>query len=189
PILPALSKEKRPGQLCDDDRTMIGLNDWPTLVMKPETLPRYDAAFAKALCGLCIRTGNIIAIDVDVLDAELASAIEAASVKSLGWAPKRTGRAPKRLLVYRADVLYTKVALKMFRGEKWKKNDPMVEMLAKGQHFVAYGEHKDGKPYTWDRELFEVGFGGLTVITKEQIVAFFTEVERIAAAGYITSRS
>jgi len=181
-ILPALSKEKRPGQLCDDGRTMIGLSDWPNLKMTSETLPRYDAAFAKALCGLCVRTGNIIAIDVDVLDAELASAIEAAALEILGPAPIRTGKAPKRLLVYRADVLYTKVTIKLAHGA----NKYLVEMLAKGQHFVAYGEHKDGNPYTWDRELFDVGFDGLTLVTKAQIVAFIGEVERIAVAADFT---
>jgi putative DNA primase/helicase len=181
-ILPALSKEKRPAFLADDGKTVIGLTDWPTLKMQSETLPRYDTAFGNGLCGLCIRTGVVIGIDIDVVDPGLADAIGAAALRLLGWAPTRVGRAPKRLLAYRCDSLYRKVTLKLFRGEK-KKPDHLVEVLAKGQHFAAYGEHQDGKPYTWNHELYDVGFGGLTPITKEQIRAFITEAQRIAAAA------
>jgi hypothetical protein len=184
-ILPALSKEKRPGRLTDDGK-MIGLRNWPTLKMQPETLARYNAAFDAGRCRLCIRTGVVIAIDIDVLEEALADAIGAAALRLLGWAPTRTGQAPKRLLVYRSSALYRKVTIKLSRGE----TKYLVEMLAKGQHFVGYGEHKLGRPYTWDRELFDVGFNGLTLVTREQIVDFLAEAERIAAAaGFASSAS
>jgi hypothetical protein len=55
--------------------------------------------------GIGIAAGRVIGIDIDVLDGEIAAKIEGLAKRMLGDTsapPVRVGRAPKRLLVYRA---------------------------------------------------------------------------------------
>ena len=67
----------------------------------------------------------------------------------------RIGRAPKRLLVYRAAT--------PFAG---RKRHPL-ELLARGQQFVAYAVHPDtGRPYEWPEDsLVELPLSRLPVWT------------------------
>jgi hypothetical protein len=101
--------------------------------------------------GIGIATGRVIGIDIDVLsDPHLAKRIEDLAREMLGDTPAlRIGRAPKRLLVYRAD--------QPFKGFK----RPPIEVLGLGQQFVAYGLHPEtGQPYDWPLEsLAEIDIG------------------------------
>jgi hypothetical protein len=90
-------------------------------------------------CGVGIASGTVVGIDIDVTDAALAIEIADLATRMLGETPCwRIGRAPKRLLVYRADT--------PFAG---RKRHP-IELLALGQQFVAHAIHPDtGEPYAW----------------------------------------
>ena len=82
---------------------------------------------------------------------------------TLGQTPAiRIGRAPKRLLVYRAA--------EPFAGFKY----PPVEVLGLGQQFVAYGRHPDtGEPYQWPVEtLADLAPEELPAITEAQARGF-----------------
>jgi hypothetical protein len=98
--------------------------------------------------GTGIKLGHgLVAIDIDVLDAELADRIEFETVRALGPAPCRIGRAPKRLLLYlvEGDLPYRKLRL---------KDGQAVEVLTEGRQFVAAGIHPYTlKPYNWSRPL------------------------------------
>jgi hypothetical protein len=142
PILPIQPGTKKPGVFrrgtwrdypawsrhCERDTTDHEIDvwgDWP------------DA-------GIGIAAGRVIGIDIDVLsDPQLAKRIEVLAREMLGDTPAlRIGRAPKRLLVYRAD--------QPFKGFKV----PPIEVLGLGQQFIAYGSiRRPGSPTTgrWRR--------------------------------------
>lgn len=110
-------------------------------------------------CGIGIACGNVVALDIDILDAALAIALTDLAHEMLGEATCiRIGQAPKRLLVYRAAT--------PFAG---RKRHP-IEVLARGQQFVAHAIHPGtGQPYVWPEEnLVDVPLDRLPVITETQ---------------------
>lgn len=89
---------------------------------------------------------GLVAIDVDVPDADTARRIATILDFELGHAPRRVGNAPKFLLLYRIaeDVPYAK--LRLASGH--------VELITEGKQFVAAGVHpRTGRPYDWPRPL------------------------------------
>lgn len=102
----------------------------------------------KSRCGIGINTTHTPAVDIDVLDAELAAQMADFVVDLLGPAPLRIGRAPKQLLVFRTDKPFAKV-----KSHTWINDDGercAVEVLGSGQQFVAFGVHPGtGQPYSW----------------------------------------
>lgn len=162
PILPIQPGTKKPG------RYRLGAwHDYPqwsrhcdraTTEHEVELWADWPAA------GIGIAAGKVIGIDIDLLASEaIAQAIEALAKRMLGDTPAvRIGRAPKRLLVYRAD--------EPFAGFKL----PPLEVLGHGQQFVAYGIHPDtGEPYTWPVDaLVDLALDELPAITEAQARAF-----------------
>jgi hypothetical protein len=113
-----------------------------------------------------VATGNVIAIDIDVPDEALAKGIQTLAFDRLGVTNAiRIGRAPKRLLLYRADI--------PFAGFKRQP----IEVLGLGQQFVAYGIHPDtGAPYQWPvDDLSELALSSLPAITEAQARRFLDE--------------
>ena len=110
--------------------------------------------------GIGIAAGRVIGIDIDVVDSpQVALRIEALAKRLLGDTPAvRIGRAPKRLLVYRAA--------QPFSGFKY----PPIEVLGLGQQFIAYGIHPEtGKPYEWPvQTLTDLQIEELPEITEAQ---------------------
>lgn len=90
------------------------------------------------------------ALDIDCTDAGLSRIIEELAITHLGSAPKRVGRAPKALLMYRASEPFGRMRLQMnYKGERH-----LLEFLGAGQQYVVAGIHpKTNKPYEWDCEL------------------------------------
>ena len=114
-------------------------------------------------CGVGIAAGAVVGIDIDVLDAALSIQLAALAVEMLGDTPCwRIGRAPKRLLVYRATA--------PFAG---RKRHPL-ELLARGQQFVAYAVHPDtGQPYAWpEANLLDVPLDRLPAVDEAACHAF-----------------
>lgn len=127
----------------------------------------------------------ICAIDIDVLDEDLSRRIADFCTDELGYAVERVGKAPKTLLVYRAaEAGWSKVSSRKFGADRYQ-----VEVLGKGQQFVAYAIHPDTqKPYEWVDF-----FGGLEVmqasdlpvITLEQVEHIIQVAEQMMLdAGY-----
>lgn len=114
-------------------------------------------------CGIGIASGSVVGIDIDILDGELAVQVADLATEMLGDTPCwRVGRAPKRLLVYRAAT--------PFAG---RKRHPL-ELLARGQQFVAYAVHPDtGQPYAWpEANLVDVPLDRLPVVDEAACLAF-----------------
>jgi len=103
-----------------------------------------------ARCGVGILTRRTPALDIDVMDIELAESIQALADRVLGVVPYRIGLAPKRLMPFRlAGAPFRKVKV------EWTLKDQKnaVEQLADGQQFVALGVHPGtGRPYEWHRD-------------------------------------
>ncbi len=123
-----------------------------------------------------LRAARFPGLDIDVTDEGLADLLADLADKHLGEAPARTGRAPKRLMVYRlADD-----QAPLTRRRLWFK-DPagdaqLIELLGAGQQYVVDGRHPGtGAAYTWDRHPAQNGPDALPAITAAAIDAFFDE--------------
>jgi hypothetical protein len=133
--------------------------------------------------GIGILTAFIPAVDIDVRDPTLALQLHELALQKLGIAPFRIGAFPKRLLPYRTDEPFAKVASRGFRlpGDRPEDKPHRIEILGNGQQFVAYAVHPDtGRPYEWfDGGPLEVAQEDLTPITEEQARAYLREAERL----------
>lgn len=89
-------------------------------------------------CGIGLRTGRLVGLDIDVLDADVAHRLAAGATEMFGPTLIRVGLWPKRLLLYRNDAPIRKLNL------------PCLDILGVGQQFVAFGTHPGtGRPYDW----------------------------------------
>jgi len=142
--------------------------------------------------GVGILTRHTPAVDIDVLNEDIALEAEAKAREIFGEAPLRIGRAPKRLLLYRTEAPFRKMRSNKYQDEWGDLHQ--IEILGDGQQFVAYHTHPDtGLPYTWPDEKIEdektVKKGGpLTInanklidISQEQCQAFIDWFEARAA--------
>jgi len=133
------------------------LENWQTARLGVADLARYPGHGAGVLCGQGAQP--LAAIDVDTTDAHLAARFVAWCQDRLGVACERVGNAPKILLVYRAACegwgKATGAWFEDLAGERHR-----LEVLGKGQQFVAYHIHPDtGQAYEW----VDI-FGGLDVM-------------------------
>ena len=111
----------------------------------------------------------------------MSDRIKAQCLRLLGWAPVRTGKAPKLGLMYRSDTVFGTVLSKVYRDRDG--NRCAIEMLADKKQFVAYGIHPDtGLPYYWDddRGPNNIRADALTLVTEEQMFQLRDLFDRIA---------
>lgn len=151
---------KVPGQYLGNGQ-WCGMPGWtqrtPATMVDVQTWTKWPGA------GLCLRTGELIAFDIDVSSESFAEGIEHDIVALAGPTPVRYGRAPRRLLVYRIAEPVTKWR-HPFGGEA-------VEALCSGGQFIAEGIHpRTGQPYSWrdGRSLAAVPLNDLPVLSLDQ---------------------
>ncbi|WP_048708732.1 DUF3987 domain-containing protein [Microvirga massiliensis] len=135
-----------------------------------------------------INSRGLRAIDIDV-DEQDAEAIRALIVARLGPAPIRTrSNSGRSLLLYRAaEGEPGKRAVELdgksppAPGEKPRRVDK-VEVLGRGQQFVAYGTHETGAPLEWlGVSPLDTPRSELRAVTENQIEALLAEIfERFA---------
>jgi hypothetical protein len=131
------------------------------------------------LCG-----NDLVAIDIDApTDAVSEKLIARLSeiVPLAAHAPRRTGKAPKCLFLFRATEPGEKSATSEFMVEGAKHQ---VEVLRAGQQFVAFGNHVEtGKPYRWDNgSPLDLKPDDLPAITNSEVAAFLADAESILAS-------
>ncbi|WP_232790403.1 bifunctional DNA primase/polymerase [Pelagovum pacificum] len=141
-------------------------------------------------CGIGLRTGTLVGLDIDILDPDLAHQAQTLAFERLGTTLIRVGQWPKRLLLYRTEQPFPKIDVKP------------LEVLGAGQQFVAFGQHPGtGRPYGWPLgetpldvpldELPGVDQDGMTAFVAEAR-AFIPEMSRPGArsgSGRKTGRS
>lgn len=158
-IIPIKAGHKRPA-----------LDNWQSARLGVGDVARFGAHGVGVLCGQGARP--LVAIDVDTTDEELASRFAAWCRDNLGITCERVGNAPKILLVYRAaSEGWGKATGPWFEDELGERH--RLEVLGKGQQFVAYHVHPDtNRPYEWI-DFFggieSVTAAELPVITEEQV--------------------
>lgn len=131
-----------------------------------------------------ILTGDVVAIDVDVPDVDTASRLGAMARALPGGerALCRIGKAPKALYVFRTDTPRGKCVT----GKYWVAGSVcQIEVLGKGQQFVAFGIHPDtGAPYDWHgASPIEIPFADLPAIDASTVDAFIVAAEAVLAAA------
>jgi hypothetical protein len=163
---------------------------WQTkcLTANPQQISNWS--YSQRDCtGTGIICGEIVGVDIDVLDAELSAELAACAQKVLGpTSLQRIGKAPKTLLVYRVETPHEKHQTpELLIGEVKAR----VEILAKGQQFVGFGIHPDTKaPYTWlDQSPLDIPATDVPLVTLELLQKFLAESEKLLrAAGGRTAR-
>ncbi|MCS3896035.1 hypothetical protein M2171_005168 [Bradyrhizobium japonicum USDA 38] len=130
------------------------------------------------LCG-----NDLVAIDVDAPTVTVSEKlIERLTevVPAAAQAPRRTGKAPKCLFLFRATEPGEKSTTAEFMIDGAKHQ---VEVLRDGQQFVAFGDHiETGKPYRWNNgSPLDVKPDDLPAITNDEIAAFLSDAETILA--------
>jgi P4 family phage/plasmid primase-like protien len=158
-ILPIKPGHKRPA-----------LENWQTARLGAADLTRYPGHGVGVLCGQGAHP--IAAIDVDTTDGALAARFVAWCQEHLGLTCERVGFAPKILLAYRAaSEGWGKATSAWFEDSGGARH--RLEILGKGQQFVAYHIHPDtGEPYEWVDffgGLDAMRAGDLPVITEAQV--------------------
>ena len=162
PIQPGL---KLPGRYQDGRWT--GFPQWSRFLDSPPSEADVATWSAWPGVGVGLVTGDIIAVDIDVLDRNLVSEILCKADKALGETLLyRVGLQPKLLLVYRVSERMKKRVL----GK--------VEILGEGQQFVAYGIHPTSQqPYRWTvQSPDEVAVRDLPVVTSSGIEKFLEAI-------------
>lgn len=174
-IIPIKPGHKRPA-----------LDNWQTARLGAGDLARYPNHGVGVLCGQGAHP--IAALDVDTTDGELAARFVAWCQAHLGLTCERVGNAPKILLAYRAaSDGWGKATGAWFEDLAGARH--RLEVLGKGQQFVAYHVHPDtGLPYEWIDffgGLDSMRAGDLPVITEAQVEEALRVFEAMAAdAGF-----
>ena len=95
--IPIVPGEKRPA-----------LARWTSVPIDVPTVEAWVRQFPGH--GVGLRTGQLVGIEIDILDPDLAHQVEAIVRARLGDTLLRVGLWPKRLLLYRTDRPFAKMA-------------------------------------------------------------------------------
>jgi hypothetical protein len=166
----------------------VGIN-W-----REKALQNPPAVLSEPISRLQLNTGivcgDVVAADIDVLNQYLVDQLVHLVEQKLGPTPlTRIGRAPKTLLLYRAETPIKKMRTpELFLPDGSKAQ---IEILAAGQQFVAAGIHPDTRqPYQWSNgSPAEVSVDELPVVTAAMLRELIVEAEAILrAAGAVEKK-
>lgn len=141
---------------------------------------RPPAATAADTLNTGILAEGLRAIDIDVDDPAQVAVILAAATVTLGATPFIRFRcdSPRRLLLYRAAEGAPPKRQHLGAG------GAKVEVLGRGQQFVAFGIHPDGAKLEWERE---PGAGGsladVPAATEGQVAELLSKVAAIIGSA------
>lgn len=143
--------------------------DWRKCRVTPALAAVWDASGG----NIGLRASTFPALDVDVEDVALARVVLQFARRILGSGPERTSRPPRRLLVYRTDAPFSRIAAAItFRGRTH-----LVEMLGDGQQYLVAGKHPSGVSYGWaERPLHLWAPQDLTTVDRDRVLRFFHEL-------------
>lgn len=176
-IIPIIPGAKVPGQYRRGE--WCNYHDWSKHCTRDTTTFETGVWSKWPGCAVGIACGNVVAVDIDILDADIAHAVQARALAELGPTPAiRVGKAPKRLLVYRCA-----------KPIKPIKRHP-IEVLGVGNQFVAFAIHPDtGQPYQWiDEPLDDMPLTSLPAVTEEGLRAFLDGVSSLIPDCHKVSR-
>lgn len=174
---------------CNSPGKQPAIPEWQRYGVSPPSEEQLDHFLERHSGGNWgIVCGNVVAIDIDILDPYLAVEAEVIARKIFGDTPLlRIGKFPKRLLVYRAG--------EPIIGSK--RHDINVEVLALnkdqkgGQQFVAFGIHPATmEPYQWPIESpLDVHVDDLPLVYASAIDKFIAAIERLLGVNEARGRA
>ena len=161
------------------------MKGWPQANLSVEDVRRM-AANGSAQAGVGVIAASTPAIDVDILDPDIAQRMsdEIDRIFAGQSLMTRTGMAPKFLVPFRSDTPFRKMSSAIYTDGK---NEHKVEILGDGQQWVAYHVHPDtGKPYQWWNGLDDAGIisetrDGLPLLGRSDAQLVIDAFERIAS--------
>ena len=150
----------------------------PGWQQRPNTALNFADHSDKSISVLLGDKHNLVAVDVDVLNDLCANELQNLIDEELGLAPRRIGRAPKFLMLFRCTELMRKQKTGVYEIDD---TDTAVEILGEGQQFVASGIHPDtGKKYVCPGDnLTDIAPEKLTEVTPDDIQHFLTRASSI----------
>ena len=174
---------KIPGRKLPDG-TWVGFRNWINHETTRADAEQWDLDGA----NVGLRAERFPAIDIDCENESLSQQIAEIAHRILGDAPSRTGRAPKRLLLYKTNEPFRKVRLWIERPGNPTRH--LVEILGTGQQFVVGGIHPSTmRPYEWNRDITTLGPTKLTTIDQQAVERFLNTLQReLEGEGYTCSR-
>ena len=154
-----------------------GIDEWQKIDAELKDVERWAAG---GFTGVGIKTGEVVALDMDIMDDDVALKLQDFALELTGLTLQRFGLEPKSLLLYRTDEPFKKITSRTYLDGD---NEHKVEVLADGQQFVAFHIHPDtGKPYYWVDGISpaDIAADELPVLSVDQAHAIVAEFERIA---------
>jgi hypothetical protein len=155
---------------------------WQHLDLNVETF-RKMAANGSADAGAGILAARVPAIDVDILDEDVAEQMSQVLEGIFGTdLLARVGQAPKFLVPFRTSEPFTKLSSNRYTDGT---NDHRIEILGDGQQWVAFHTHPStGKPYYWGggRSILDVRWSDLPELTLADAQRVIDAFEVLAAA-------
>lgn len=164
-VIPIMPGTKRPGRW--DGSKWGELSRWNDIDAQ---LVHIDIWSNWTGCGVGILTGEVVAIDIDILEPDIAVMVGEVFSSILGRTDMiRIGKSPKALYLYRTNEPFSKISMHP------------IEVLGLGQQFVAYAIHPDtGEPYRWPvSSPHETPVGALPLVTKEQVLHACEEAYKV----------
>ncbi len=147
---------------------------------RPDAARNYTSFAAHSIGVLLGGQHNLVAVDVDVLNPFAANDIQQLIEQTLGFAPRRIGKAPKFLQLFRCTELRSKSRTGVYEIDG---DDAGVELLGEGQQFVASGIHVDTKQkYNWpDDNIMDLSPTELIQVTPDQLDSFLAQAASVLA--------
>jgi len=158
-IVPIKPSDKAPGRYDAISNQWLDATEWSRFCDRAPTDLEITNWEGWPGSGVGIACGNVVGIDIDILDVGMATRIEELAREILGETEAiRFGQRPKRMLVYRCEEPFDSFDIRP------------LQVYAKGRQFVAFGIHPvTQRPYEWAfRSLTEVDRSDLPVITEQK---------------------
>lgn len=134
--------------------------------------------------GVGLRCDLTPGIDLDISDESVLGDLLDWCDAALGVTCRRTGRPPRVLLPYRCDAPFPKISSAKY--ESPDGNTHQIEILGKGNQFVAFAIHPDtNKPYAWEGgDPLRIPAVDLPTLTPEMGWALIAHFESIVPATW-----
>ena len=156
---------KTPGEYLPDG-TARGIKGWTTLKTTSEQRDRWSR---DPRYSICVRTGTVGAFDID--DPDLA--IHARRIIATHAPPGLPIRGRSNSLRFLGAFI---LPCGEYRKRRIETRRGAIELLARGQQFVAVGTHSSGARYEWEGGLPQ----GLPVLTAEQLEAIWADFKQFS---------
>ncbi len=175
---------------------MCLLPGWNTLEITPELIQSREWNRSAQRRDTGLRCGDIIAIDWDINDAALLTAV-IDGIVAAGIIPRsdfvRVGKAPREMWIFRTHEKIGKRTTGFFAPKDAEEGfkPHQVEILGRGCQIAAYGMRDPETWYTWPKlDLLDHKYMDLPEITMAQVEAIKTKaVEIFEAEGLVRKSS